>query len=71
MIKKDSKEWDEFVQQLELIKTKSNRQVLCSKCWIILNYEQKVKHITEFHDHEQFILTSTKFASASQIVSLS
>lgn len=39
MIKKDSKEWENFILQIEYIKSKSNRQVLCAKCWLILNYE--------------------------------
>lgn len=63
MIKKDSKEWESFISQVELIKSKSNRQVLCAKCWLMLNYEQKVKHLREFPSHEVSILTSAKFAS--------
>ena len=39
MIKKDSKEWENFISQVEHIKQKSNRQVLCAKCWLMLNYE--------------------------------
>ena len=66
----DSKEWDNFLVQITQIKTKSNRQVLCVKCWLMLNYEQKIKHIKDNPDHEISILTSTKFASSSQIVSL-
>lgn len=64
MIKKDSKEWENFVTQIEYIKTKSNRQVLCAKCWLMLNYEQKIKHLKENPDHENSILTSAKFATA-------
>jgi len=70
MIKKDSKEWENFISQIEYIKTKSNRQVLCAKCWQMLNYEQKIKHLKEFPDHEGSILTSAKFASSQQMVSL-
>ena len=65
MIKKDSKEWENFILQIEYIKQKSNRQVLCAKCWLILNYEQKIKHLKENYDHESSILTSAKFASAA------
>lgn len=64
MIKKDSKEWENFIVQIEYIKTKSNRQVLCAQCWLMLNYEQKVKHLRENPSHEPSILTSAKFASA-------
>ncbi|CDW87375.1 UNKNOWN [Stylonychia lemnae] len=66
----DSKEWENFIQQIEFIKTKSNRQVLCAKCWLMLNYEQKIKHIKDHPDHELSILTSTKFASSQQMISL-
>lgn len=64
MIKMESKEWEDFILQIEFIKTKSNRQVLCAKCWLMLNYEQKIKHIKDHPDHELSILTSTKFASS-------
>ena len=70
MIKRESKEWDAFIQQIEFIKSKSNRQVLCIKCWLILNYEQKIKHVKENPGHEASILTSAKFASSQQILSL-
>ena len=69
-IKKDSNEWNDFIQEITSIKSKSNRQVLCVKCWVLLNYEQKIKHIKYMPDHEKYILTSSKFASAWQISSL-
>ena len=69
-IKKDSAEWDDFIKEIISIKSKSNRQVLCVKCWVLLNYEQKIKHIKYLQDHEKYILTSSKFASAWQISSL-
>ena len=70
LIKKHSPEWDAFIETIEGIKRKSNRQVLCVRCWLLLNYEQKIKHLKTFEDHESFILTSSKFASAWQISSL-
>ena len=39
LIKKHSAEWDSFVETIEAIKRKSNRQVLCVRCWLLLNYE--------------------------------
>lgn len=69
-ILKDSPEWDAFIKEIMSIKAKSNRQVLCVKCWVLLNYEQKIKHIKYMQDHEKYILTSSKFASAWQISSL-
>jgi len=69
-ILKGSAEWDSFISEIMSIKSKSNRQVLCVKCWLLLNYEQKIKHIKSIPDHSQFILTSSKFASSWQISSL-
>jgi len=69
-ILKGSPEWDAFIEEIISIKNKSNRQVLCVKCWMLLNYEQKIKHIKCLPEHEKFILTSSKFASAWQISSL-
>jgi hypothetical protein len=68
MIALEGKEWDSFVSDIENIKTKSNRQVLCLKCWSTLNYEQKVRHLKQFPSHTKHILTSAKFASGKQIV---
>lgn len=36
----------------------------------MLNYEQKVKHLRDNPAHESSILTSAKFASAAQMISL-
>lgn len=69
-ILKGSTEWDDFIQEIMSIKNKSNRQVLCVKWWVLLNYEQKIKHIRSLPEHEKYILTSSKFASAWQICSL-
>lgn len=69
-ILKNSPQWDEFIEEIMGIKNKSNRQVMCVKCWMLLNYEQKIKHIKCVPDHEKYILTSSKFASSWQISSL-
>ena len=37
MIKRNSPEWDVFITKLSNIKMKSNREVLCIKCWQMLN----------------------------------
>ena len=70
MIRKESKEWCEFVHVLESIKKKSNRQVLCLECWELLNYEQKTKHLKLHPAHERQIVTSSKFATSWQFYSL-
>lgn len=64
MIKVHTSQWDEFVQQVESIKLKSNREVLCLACWVLLNYEQRIKHTRDFPDHKPNVLTASKFASA-------
>lgn len=70
MIKVKSPEWVDFINKLEVIKTKSNREVLCIHCWQMLNCKQKLKHLKRNPDHEKFLLTSTKYASEKQILSL-
>jgi hypothetical protein len=63
MLKVYSSEWRDFISKLEVIKTKSNREVLCIECWQMLNCKQKINHLKRLPDHEKFLLTSTKYAS--------
>ena len=70
MIKRNTEEWAEFVSKLDVIKTKSNREVLCIHCWQMLNCKQKIKHLKTDPEHEKFLLTSTKYASEKQILGL-
>ena len=70
MLKVNSIEWRDFISKLEIIKTKSNREVLCIHCWQMLNCKQKIKHLKKFAEHEKYLLTSTKYASEKQILSL-
>ena len=71
MLKVATAEWRDFINKLEFIKTKSNREVLCIQCWQMLNCKQKIKHLRKCPDHEKYLLTSTKYASEKQILSLS
>lgn len=66
MLRKPSPEWNDYVQRLTDIKKKSNREVLCTECWMILNYEQRGKHSHKFPEHKGSILTSSQFASEIQ-----
>lgn len=70
MIKRYSPEWDAFIHKLNVIKTKSNREVLCIHCWQMLNCKQKIKHLKLFPDHKQHLLTSTQYASDQKICEL-
>ncbi|CAI2380325.1 unnamed protein product [Moneuplotes crassus] len=66
MLKKPSTEWNDYCRKLSAIKKKSNREVLCTDCWMILNYEQRGKHNSKFPEHKPSILTSSQFASEIQ-----
>ena len=66
MLRKPSQEWNDYVKRLNGIKKKSNREVLCTECWMILNYEQRGKHSSKFPKHKASILTSSQFASEIQ-----
>lgn len=70
MIKRNSEEWREFISKLSVIKKKSNRDLLCLKCWLMLNCKQKIKHLKIDPTHETFFLTSTKYATETQILEL-
>ena len=63
MIRLYSEEWEDFMKKIHTIKSKSNREVLCIECWMLLNCKQKLKHVAEMPDHEKFLVTSTKYAS--------
>ena len=63
MIKRNSVEWNVFIDRLNTIKKKSNREVLCIECWQMLNCKQKIKHLKIHPDHKQYLLTSTQYAS--------
>jgi len=70
MIKRNSAEWGTFINRLNVIKSKSNREVLCIKCWQMLNCKQKIKHLKAFPDHKTYLLTSTQYASEEKICEL-
>jgi hypothetical protein len=70
MIKRESPEWHTFIKKLVSIKSKSNREVFCVKCWQMFNCKQRKKHIEEQPDHAYSLLTSTQFASDEKICEL-
>ena len=70
MIKRGSPEWIALLDRLEQIKLKSNREVLCVKCWQMLNCKQKIKHLKAFPNHNAFLLTSSRYASEEKICEL-
>ena len=70
MILKDSEEWEAFLKNLSYSKSKSNRDVLCLKCWKIMKYEECVKHKLVQTDHVKSILTSKEFASEDKFMAV-
>ena len=69
-IEKDTETWKTFVRNLSWSKQKSNRDVLCLKCWKILKYEECVKHRNMAPDHLKSILTSKEFASETKFIAV-
>ena len=69
-IEKDTDEWKIFLRNLSWSKQKSNRDVLCLKCWKIMKYEECVKHKSSHPDHLKSILTSKEFASETKFVAV-
>ncbi|CAI2369501.1 unnamed protein product [Moneuplotes crassus] len=66
MIRKSTREWREYCTKLSDIKKKSNKEILCTECWMFLNYEQKTKHAARFPAHRGSVLTPSQFASELQ-----
>mmetsp|Transcript_2534 Transcript_2534/g.2464 ORF Transcript_2534/g.2464 Transcript_2534/m.2464 type:complete len:114 (+) Transcript_2534:15-356(+) len=71
MIKRNSKEWDDLLVKLQYSRLKSNRDVLCLKCWQILTYQQYVYHRIFVKEHSNFILTSRDFSWEDKFVEIS
>jgi len=70
MIVKDTEDWVQFLKSLTYSKSKSNRDVLCLKCWKIMKYEECVKHKLVQPDHIKSILTSKEYASEEKFVAV-
>ena len=69
-VEKDSDEWKTFARYLLWSKQKSNRDVLCLKCWKIMKYEEAVKHKITSPDHTKSVLTSKEFASETKFITV-
>eukprot|EP00349_Pseudokeronopsis_sp_Brazil_P009615 CAMPEP_0202969356 /NCGR_PEP_ID=MMETSP1396-20130829/15043_1 /ASSEMBLY_ACC=CAM_ASM_000872 /TAXON_ID= /ORGANISM="Pseudokeronopsis sp., Strain Brazil" /LENGTH=127 /DNA_ID=CAMNT_0049696781 /DNA_START=47 /DNA_END=430 /DNA_ORIENTATION=+ len=71
MIKKGSEDWALLLERLKCSRLKSNRDVLCVKCWQILTYQQYVYHRIFIKEHSGSILTSRDFASEAKFMEVS
>jgi len=69
-VQKDTDEWKTFMRHLQWSKQKSNRDVLCLKCWKIMKYEECVKHKVTAPDHTKSVLTSKEFASETKFIAV-
>ena len=68
MIAKNSREWERLLKLLQRSKSKSNRDVLCAKCWKIYTYEGNVVHKLQQPDHAEEILTTKMYANEEKFV---
>eukprot|EP00347_Sterkiella_histriomuscorum_P003116 403365529 len=68
MIKRGSEDWLALIDRLNYSKSKSNRDVLCSKCWKILKYEAAIRHRNKHPEHNSFVMTSKEFATEKKFI---
>eukprot|EP00347_Sterkiella_histriomuscorum_P012715 403367493 len=68
MIKRGSEDWLALIDRLNYSKSKSNRDVLCSKCWKILKYEAAIRHRNKHPEHNSFVMTSKEFANEKKFI---
>jgi hypothetical protein len=57
-IEKGTEYWALFLNELELSRKKSNKDLFCTKCWRVLNYQEARNHKQNHPDHKDDILTS-------------
>ena len=69
-LKRDTEDWKVFLERLLLSTYKSNRDVLCLKCWKIMSYEQRIRHVQIHQDHAPAIVTSSGFATESKFIDI-
>lgn len=70
MILKDSKDWTIFLENLRLSASKSNRDVLCTECWELINYEVSKAHKVEHPDHTKSMRTSRDYLDVETFMDL-
>ena len=66
----ESDEWRELLQKLKWSKSKSNRDVICTKCWRVYRYMKGRDHKDEHPSHSEFILTTRHYADAEAFMDL-
>ena len=64
----NTEDWKVFLKRLFLSTKKSNRDVLCLKCWRILSQDSRSNHMKNLPSHTQSIVTSKFFATEAKFV---
>lgn len=70
MILKDSKDWTIFLENLRLSASKSNRDVLCTECWELINYEVSKAHRSDYPEHSKSMRTSRDYLDVQVFIDL-
>lgn len=70
MIQRNTPQWENLIFNFKVSKSKSNRDVMCAKCWEILNYEVCRLHKIQKPDHEDHIITSREYTNERRFMSL-
>ena len=67
-ISKKNEHWDMLIEELQYSQKKSNKDVMCTRCWRILNYQEGRAHKST--DHRSHIITSKNFSNEKLFISL-
>ena len=70
MIIKESNDWKVLLKQLQRSKLKSNRDILCAKCWRIYSYEGNIKHKLDMPEHMSNIITSKGYGNEAKFMAI-
>ena len=66
----DTEDWTTFLAKIKFSRSKSNRDLFCTKCWCVYSYEMTKKHISQSKSHKKFILTTKYYATEAQMKDL-
>jgi hypothetical protein len=70
LVKYSSALWNQLLEDLQYSKLKSNKDVICTSCWKVFNYEEARHHKVQEPEHVRTILTSKYFASEGVFIDL-
>ncbi len=61
-------EWTNLLSNLDRSRTKSNRDVLCARCWKVFRYMKSKRHVEQNPDHGIFMRTTRMFAEEEKFL---